>query len=188
VIQLPLLPLVDVVTVNASGPGVPVTVIVWEAGAALFCTCANASDAGVAAMVPGLTSRVTASVAGLPDVNPEVDPIVTAPWYVPGARFEPFAVMVSVAGVAEVAVPLAGDTVNQPEPSVMLTLVLNAISAPLVETVTFPVGAAPPRVCVKESEVGVTDIVAEVTVRVTGTTRGLSRTPAEVAVTVTALV
>ena len=45
--------------------------------------------------------------------------------------------MVTVAGVAKVAVPLAGVTVSQPEPSTMFTLVLNVMSAPLVLRTDF---------------------------------------------------
>src|SRR4051794_23786492 len=96
--------------------------------------------------------------------------------------------MVTVAGVDAVAVPTDGVTDSQPEPSVVLTLVVNDTSTPLVPTATvLEAGAAPPSVWLKEREVGVTDMVAAVTVRVTGTVTGLSRTPAVVAVTVTAL-
>jgi hypothetical protein len=80
VIQLPLLLLVDAVTVNASGPGVPVTDIVWNAGAGPFCTWAKASDAGVAASVPALTSSVTATLVGDPELKGVVEVIVTVPW------------------------------------------------------------------------------------------------------------
>ncbi len=131
-------------------------------------------------------------VTGLPCTPAVVAVTVTEPSYVPAGRFEPFTAICTVAGAAEVAFPLAGVAVSQPTLACccITTLVVKAISVPLVETVTCcGCGAAVPSVCEKDKVlVGVTVMVGPATVMVTGTVSGLSSTPEAVAVIVIWLV
>jgi hypothetical protein len=181
--QLPELPFVEVVTANPSAPGVPATAIVCARGAGPPCTCANVRLVGSTESVPAFTSSVTGIVTGLPDVNPEVEVIVTDPVYVSGANVEPSTFTVTVAGLEPVAVVVDAVALSQPEPFVVLTEIVNGMSVLLVATETvFGSGAAPPLVCENESAFGVTVMVAAVTVKVTGTVSGLSRTPVEFSV------
>src|SRR4051812_9724651 len=106
-------------------------------------------------MLPGFTSSVTGIVTGLPDVNAEVDVIVTDPVYVSGTRVAPSTRTVMVAGLEPVAVVEDAVALSQPEPLVVLTEIVNGMSVLLVATETvFASGAAAPFVCVKESEFG----------------------------------
>jgi len=115
----------------------------------------------------------------------EVGVIVTLPWYVPAARFEPFALTVTEAGDAKVAVGDDDEALSQPVPSVIVTLVLKVISELLVATDNFcEAGATAPSVCENESDVGLTVITADVTVNDTGTVTGLPSTPVELMVIV----
>jgi hypothetical protein len=171
-------------TVYASGPGVPLTVIVCAGGAVFApCTCANVSDAGAAEIVPGSTCSVTATFTGLPDAVG--DAIVTVPLYVPAGRLEPLTFTDTVPGVASVAVPFEGVAESQPVPCAVVTVVVNAISVLLVAIRSVcAAGGVAPSGWVNESVVGVTVIAAAVTVNVTGMVTGLFCTPAVVAVKV----
>ena len=128
----------------------PETAIDWVAGAGPPWICANESVSGAAERVPGVTTRVTFTVAGLPPVNGVVDVNVMEPLYVPAERPAALAETVTVPGVAAAVLPLEGETVSQfPVPPVD-TVAVQLIACPLLEIVIGCVaGAAPPVVCVK---------------------------------------
>ena len=62
--QLPPL-VVAAVAVKLIDPGVPVTLMLWVAGAGPPCTCEKVSDAGVAASDPAPTVKLTGTVTGV---------------------------------------------------------------------------------------------------------------------------
>ena len=87
------------------------------------------------------------------------------------------AVTVTVLGVDPVALPFTGETESQlPVPPVD-TVAVQLIACEVLDTVIDCVaGAAPPAVCENDKLAGATDMLDPVTVRVTGTSIGLSAT------------